>query len=302
LLKQGLAFSADNELLNIALGYAYFNYGSAVLGAGAHDEYLDKAMECAERVLAVKPNSPDGNGLLGLILYDRFETAKGLQLLRKGVDAPDRNLDTLTYAAMIHSMCGQTKIAKAWVDELGRVDPLHGYSQFIIAWQRLMEGDFEGAESFVRRANELEPDAPMFRTALGLVLIFLGRKSDARGVLEAGHTERPRREVWHIVGRILHHILCQEPEAASQLLDDDLKQDAKTDMLYSWLLADCYAMLGDLEASLDWLGNAVDGGFLNYQFFRHMDPLLSSLRGREDFDLLMTRLRDRWRSVELGSQ
>ena len=77
-----------------------------------------------------------------------------------------------------------------------------------------------------------------------------------------------------------------------------LKGDAKTDMLYSWLLADCYAMLGDTQISIEWLRNAVDGGFWNYPFLHRMDPLLSDLRSHQDFDVLMMKAQAGWKSVE----
>ncbi|NIP51517.1 MAG: tetratricopeptide repeat protein [Phycisphaerae bacterium] len=297
-LKQGLEFDADSELLNIALGNAYFNYGSAALGAELHDEYLVKAEECARSVLSINPDSADGNSLLGLILFDRFETFEGLRLMKQGVDAPDRNTDSLIWGVMCYSLCGQIKTAKPWVDELNRVDPFHGFSQWTVALYQLMDGEFEEAVTFLRRAHELEPDAPIFRTALALALIYLGRNSEAQSILKAGRKEEPRREVWHIIGRILDHILCDERAAASELLDDDLKEDAKTDMLYSWLLADCYALLGDADSSIEWLGNAIRGGFLNYPFFYNMDPLISDVRNKRDFDLLMTKAQAGWESVE----
>lgn len=298
LLKNGLSFDPESELLNTALGYAYFNYGAAALGADAHASCLNEAERCARRVISINPESADGNALLGAVVFDRFQTLEGLRLMKQGVDAPGRSLETLIWPAFCFAMCGQINIAKAWVDELAQVDPFHGFSQWTVGFWHLMEGDFEAAETFVRRAHELQPDAPTFRTALGLFLVYLGRESDALTILKAGELEDPRREVWHVVGRILNCILQGERDGALNLLcDEDLQGDAKTDMVYAWLLADCYALLGDTEAALEWLERAVDGGFLNYPFLRHMDPLIAILETDEGFPPLMTKARDRWRSL-----
>lgn len=297
-LKKGLDYEPDNELLNLAMGYAYFNYGSSALGADMHDEYLTKAEQHARRVLAANSDSPDGNGLLGLVLFDRFQTLEGLRLLRKGVSSPTRNLDTLTWAAFCYAMCGKAETVKPWIEELGRVDPYNAFSQWTIAWHHLMHGDLEEAESFLRRAHNLEPNSPTFRTGLALVLIYLERNRDAQGLLEAGEAEEPRREVWHVVGRILFHILNQMPETATELLDDDLKADAKSDMLYAWLLADCFALLGDPETSLEWLRTAIEGGFWNPSFFKETDTVLADLRSREEFESLLTTAHTHWKSID----
>ncbi len=160
-----------------------------------------------------------------------------------------------------------------------------------------MAGDVQAAESHLRQAHELEPNSPTFRTGLGLVLIYLDRKSDAQEILATGLREQPRREFWHVVGRILSHILRQEPEAAHELLEEDLRRDAETDMLYSWLLADCYASLGDTGEAIAWLEHAVDGGFWNHRFFRATDPLLEDLRGSQEFDELMAKAEAGWESI-----
>ena len=104
--------------------------------------------------------------------------------------------------------------------------------------------------------------------------------------------------MWSIVGNVFYEMLSENPDAALRLISDELKRDAKTDMFYSWLLADCYAMLGQKEEAIDWLENAVRGGFWNYQFFRHIDPMLSNLRDLDSFDKLMSETREKWRSIK----
>ena len=286
-LKKGLRTSPNNQLLNVSLGYAWFNYGSAVLGAEVHDACLEKAEKHALQVLQTNSESGDAKGLLGAVLYDRFETSRGLKLLREGADTQGSNQETLTYASLFHCMSGLTRTAKRWVEELSRVDPLHGSSQWVVGWYHLMKGDLDQAESHVRRAHDLQPDSLMFKIGLGLVLINKGDSAAAREVLASGYSEESKREAWHIIGRVIYHAAGGEKTEALQLIDHDLLQDARSDMLYSWLLADSYAVLDETASALEWLGNATGGGFLHVPFLRKRDRMLVSLHDNEEFQKLL---------------
>ena len=297
-LKQALELDTDNLVLHVAIGWAYLNYASAAIGAEVHEEFLGKAEHHARIVLENAPDSADGNGLLGMILYDRFDTLEGLRLLRKGANTAGRGLDTLIWAAFCYSMCGQAETARPWVEELASIDPLHGFSQWAVGWCYLMQGDFQAAETYIRHSLEVEPKAPNVRTGLAILLVFSDRRQEAIDILAAGQPDASQQDVWSIVGNVFYEMLSENPDAALRLISDELKRDAKTDMFYSWLLADCYAMLGQKEEAIDWLENAVRGGFWNYQFFRHIDPMLSNLRDLDSFDKLMSETREKWRSIK----
>ena len=68
-------------------------------------------------------------------------------------------------------------------------------------------------------------------------------------------------------------------------------------MLFSWLLAECYALIGDREEAIQWLRNAVDGGFLNPPFFSEIDPFLQPIREDPGFHELMVHLGKRWATL-----
>ncbi len=86
---------------------------------------------------------------------------------------------------------------------------------------------------------------------------------------------------------------------ARQFLTEDLRDDARTDMLFSWLLAECYALLGESDEAVEWLRNAVDGGFLNPRFFSKVDPFLEPIRGLAEFHELMEQLERRWAALRV---
>jgi hypothetical protein len=73
----------------------------------------------------------------------------------------------------------------------------------------------------------------------------------------------------------------------------DLVEAARVDWQYSWEVASGYALVGASDQALDWLGNAVTRGFINYRFLSRHDPLLANLRGDERFQALMADARKR---------
>jgi tetratricopeptide (TPR) repeat protein len=196
-------------------------------------------------------------------------------------------------------MCGAIDRSAPWAEKLLRSDPLIPFTHWIAGcWLNLMAGHFEQALPAIRRAHEMDSGAAPFRTAYALTLTYLDRTDEALAILDGAPEELPGREVWAAVGRVLARALRGEKEEALKHLTDDLKSDARTDMLYSWLLADCYAVLEQLGDALDWLENAVRGGFLNYPFLAKQDPLLAPLRTEPDFTDLMEHLKERWTGLE----
>jgi hypothetical protein len=51
-----------------------------------------------------------------------------------------------------------------------------------------------------------------------------------------------------------------------------------------------------MDQALRWLGNAIDLGFVNCDFFSRIDPLLEALRGDPRFEALMERAREKQRA------
>jgi hypothetical protein len=72
----------------------------------------------------------------------------------------------------------------------------------------------------------------------------------------------------------------------------------RSDLQYSWMLAQCYALIGDDDSAMEWLRNAVDRGFVNFPLLSEIDPLLSSLRAKPEFLELMTEVEARWKALD----
>jgi TolB-like protein len=296
-LNSAPAIVGDNALLYSSLGQTHALYGSLVLGADVHREHLDLAEGFARKALTLAPESPRAHGLLGFILYDRFETGEGLSHMEEAAEAASDDCDNLSWAVLTFSMCAKDEKASRWARLLLEADPLNALTQFMVGEHHLLAGRFDEAEAHFRRARELDPEGPNSRTSLGQLLAYTGRADEAIDVLDVPEEQLAQHLVWDVVGQAIRFALRGDRERARSFLTPELHGDAKSDMLFSWLLADCYALLDEPEQALKWLGNAVAGGFLNRAFFSEHDPWLAALRHEPDFRSVMERLDASWNDL-----
>ena len=90
-----------------------------------------------------------------------------------------------------------------------------------------------------------------------------------------------------------------EKQPALEAITPEVQAFARQAMYASWILANCFALIGEVESSLTALENAVKLGFINYPFLSRLDPLLARLHGEERFQRLMERVREQWDRCEV---
>lgn len=298
-LTSALSVVGDNSTLYTALGQTHFLYGALVLGADVHHEHLERAEECARKAMELEPESPRAHGLLGIVLYDRFETEEGLRHMKQAADLDPDDVYNLEWAVLAFSMCAKDEEAAAWSERLVEADPLNAQTQFIVGEHHLIAGRFDEAEDHFRRAYDLQPEGPNTRTSYAQVLAYRGEAKRAVQILDLPADAVSTNLVWDMIGQAMRYALAGDMDQARRFLTDELRDDARTDMLFSWLLAECYALLGDREEAVRWVRNAVDGGFLNPPFFSEIDPFLDPIREDPGFQELMVHLEERWAALNV---
>jgi len=184
----------------------------ALNGLGHHDE----AVAEAQKALALSPESPSLNHVLGFVLYFAGKVSDAIGPIQKAVDlgfAPALRTLSLAQAA-----AGQTDEAIATLQRALRQNPgdrdnvlqlsyLHlGKEQFETALETLepylkakpddvralnnrglaLRGlkRFDEAQRSLKRASRLASDDPLVLTNLGRVLVDLGRAAEARSLHE----------------------------------------------------------------------------------------------------------------------
>jgi hypothetical protein len=71
---------------------------------------------------------------------------------------------------------------------------------------------------------------------------------------------------------------------------DRIATAARVDLQYSMQMAEGYALLGENDAAIEWLTNAVDRGFLAWEFLAHHDWFFDGIRDDSRFTALLERV------------
>jgi hypothetical protein len=127
-----------------------------------------------------------------------------------------------------------------------------------------------------------------------LALTFAGRRAEAMAQVTGDRSDQPGFEG---IGNLLRLALAGDAPSFRATLTPALTAWLRGDLHWSWHLAQMFALLGDADAAIDWLGNAVDRGLLNYPLLATVDPLLAPLRSDPRFQALMERTRVAWEAV-----
>lgn len=295
-LKQGATILGDNVTILAAMGYVYWQYVNA--GISADPSYFARARECAERIRQLDPSSPEADRLLGLIeIHERGDPQVAVIHLRRALDSNPNDPDALFWLALIYGCVGRPSSGYALAIRLLDIDPLTPLHHVVPGFLDVLDGDPQRALPWLAEAHEMEPANPITSVAYGQALAMAGRSEAAAAVLEeiAGHV--PEGFLTSL-GRVYSRALRGRKDEALEAITTDVTENAAQDLQYSWTLAQCYALLDEPAEATRWLENAVRQGFWNYPLLAERDPLLAPLRGRKDFEGVMSEAKKRWMNFE----
>jgi len=161
-----------------------------------------------------------------------------------------------------------------------------------------LDGEFDQGVRVLRESLRSSPDF-LTRWLLAVALAYQGRREEACALFAASATDDPRNILLRI-GTGLRHALVGDRESAWEILRSDLDVSSTTqrDFGYALWVADCHALLGDAEGTLEWLERSVALGCINYPFLNRHDPFLAPLRAEPRFQQLMERVKQAWASFE----
>ena len=97
----------------------------------------------------------------------------------------------------------------------------------------------------------------------------------------------------------MKYALQKEQKEALQSVTPELINAAKSSELFSRVMADCYGLIDEKEAAIDWIENAVQRGSINYPYFSQYNPFLKTIRGEERFKQLMHKVKQKWEQFEI---
>ena len=183
----------ENILLLSAKGQVYWQYVNA--GIDNNPAYLVKARACAERILAIAPESEHGHRLLGLVLVHEGDVQGGVRSLKRALEIDPNDPDTLVWLCVFCGTTGKAAAARPWADRLKALDPLTPLFQVLPAILATMDGDFVNAIDLFAPYYAGNLDNPGVRLAYGQTLALGGKVDEALAIFRRARPRSPRESV-----------------------------------------------------------------------------------------------------------
>jgi eukaryotic-like serine/threonine-protein kinase len=295
-LERGMEIVGENALLLYSLGMAYWQFVNA--GIRPDRSYLEKARECAAKVLELDPESPCGYRLQGMVLVHEGRNQEAIRFLKKALERDPNDPDGLAWLSSFYGLSGRPYLAAPLVKKLLEIDPLTPVFQCMPGFLALMAGEFGRALEPFAKGLKMEPENAIIRMTHGQILALNGRREEALGAFDALARDLPE-SFFAKLGIFYRHALAGDRERAQAAVTEELKGAARADPQYCWNMAECFALLNEREAALDWLEESVGLGFLNYPLVAMLDPFLENVRRESRFERLMIQMRERWEALEV---
>jgi non-specific serine/threonine protein kinase len=162
----------------------------------------------------------------------------------------------------------------------------------------LLSGEFGRALEPFERALKSDPQNPMLRLVHAQILALNLRTDEAIERLEA-MSSGAGDTFFTQLARFYLYALRRDKDAALGCVNQQLTNAAMADMNYAWIMAQAYALIGEVQTSLEWLNSAVERGFINFPLLHHLDPFLQNVRGEPGFGILMQSTRQQWEAFEV---
>ena len=287
------AVAADPQfaLAHASLAEAYHNVHYF------HDprkEWEDKAYAEVQRALASDPNLAEAYYARGLLA---FTPSQGFQFEVAAADM-HRALEISPSLAGPHNMLGWLYNHGGLLDRAleeaklaARLDPSTYSRNGIVPVTYLYQHDYQRALSVF----EKNPKTNFPELAQAPALIYLGRDAEARPLVDKWLLENRRdAAVEAALDALLLARAGDARKAEAGIARAIPLCEGFGDVHHAQhLIASAYALLGKKREALAWLQKAADNGLPCYPYFEK-DPHLASLRGEQDYQAFMKKLKARW--------
>jgi TolB-like protein/class 3 adenylate cyclase/tetratricopeptide (TPR) repeat protein len=296
-LEKGTELIGENVQIYAAMGYVYWQYVN--LGVKSDPVYLEKARECAERIRALDPHSPEADRVLGLVtIHAKGDIQDAVRHLKAALEGNRSDPDALFWLALLYGFVGRASSGYPLAERLLEIDPLAAIIQAIPPTLAMLDGDFDRACTLFAKAHQMEPENPAINFVYSQALAMAGRATDACSLLDLIERDAPN-SFYHGLGSVFRAALRGNRETAHAALVQPVEDGARADMQYSWALAQAFSLLSETESSVRWLENSVKQGFSNYPIIAELDPLLEGVRKDAAFGKVARTAKAQWQAFEV---
>ena len=261
------------------------------------DEYLRKAEGCAAKVFALNPESSKGHGLRGAIRHNRADPNGAARDYKKALVLDPNDPEALLWLGYHYAVSGRPDLARALMDRLQQVDPLTSINLTMYGMVAMFDGNYPEALTWTQRSVDIDPANPTPRMMHALMLAANGRREEGVAMLDAvaGDTSAM---AWARLAPAMACALRGERDELLRIMTPELRAAAEWDEIFAWWAGDCFALVNEADAAIDFIERAVEFGFINAPWLWQYEPFLASLRSEPRFGRLMEGVRRAWRAFE----
>jgi serine/threonine protein kinase/predicted Zn-dependent protease len=292
-LQDALDITGPNALLYSAMAEAYAQYVN--IGAKQED-YLEKAEEYVKKALALDPDFPKANVVLGYLnWYTNLHEA--IRCFKKALAGNPNELYALRGLVTLYDEVGKPSAALPLVKRYQETDPLNPDNYLLRGDFYFSGGQFSLALDEFRKWYQSDPSNPAKEFYYVLMLAHNRAFDEAFSIIDQSAKTTPDNAATKSE-LLLKYGLQKDRGKAFQLLTPDFQKTCQRDLEWSYYVAEAFALLDEKKEALDWLENAVNRGFINYPFINKLDSFLVNIRGEERFKKLMERVKYEWERFE----
>jgi non-specific serine/threonine protein kinase len=298
LVRRAQAIVGDNELLFAAEGLIYWQeVNVGIVPVAQYEEYLDKAEACVAKVFALNPESSKGYCLRGAIRNNRADPAGAISDFKKALSIDPNAPEALLWLGYDYAVSGRVPLARALMERLLQVDPLTSINLAMYGMVAMFDGCYVEALSLIQRSVEIDPANPTHRMLHALMLAANGSPTQAATLLDTVSQDTPGM-AWGKLASAMACALRGDRDGVLRVMTPELRAAAMWDDIFSWWSADCFALVDEREAALDFVERAVEFGYINFPFLSEHEPFLANIREEPRFVRLMERVRRAWNAFE----
>jgi eukaryotic-like serine/threonine-protein kinase len=298
LVRRAQDIVGDNELLFVAQGLIYWQHVNVgIVPVSLYDEYLRKAEDCAAKVFALNPESSKGHGLRGAIRHNRADPNGAARDYKKALVLDPNDPEALLWLGYHYGVSGRADLARALMDRLQQVDPLTSINLTMYGMVAMFDGNYPEALTWTQRSVDIDPANPTPQMMHALMLAANGRRKEGVAMLD-GVARDSSAMAWARLAPAMACALRGERDGLLRIMTPELRAAAKWDEIFAWWAADCFALVNEPEAAIDFLERAVEFGFINAPWLSEYEPFLANLRDEPRFGRLMERVRSAWGAFE----
>jgi len=267
------------------LGRAYTTHAS--LEFGGRDDYI-KAQAAYEKAIALNPSLLEPRIYMANLLTDTGRVEQAVPLLRSVLQDSPNNAEAHWELGYAYRFAGMLTESVAECEKARENNPLVKINSSALN-SYLYLGEYD---KFLQSLPGNENVYILFYRGFGEY--YTNKHDEAAKDFDLAYQRNPSL-LPADVGKALSDSIRHNNAAGLKLLEQtESKIDERgvTDAEGIYKLAQAFAVLGDKASALHMLRHSVGGGFFCYPYFVR-DPLLQSLHGEPEFNVLMKQALDR---------